>query len=261
MEVPWHRLCFGWICFLQTCCFSLHKPLFDGLESCGSLVDYCDVFISCLDSHSDGTHSLQRIHWWTSDAMLNFFKSVPMKKQTHLHLLAWGCIHFQQIWIFGWSSPLNSSSHSSSFQDYLHYILLTFALMHVSVVLLCSLVYPMARAKKHCNFKLDERLDYIIHFDSNPNIYWDITLLTASYLTTSPALPYKCSLHELVIYESTKWKEKKDDRRESGKGEEKTTQGRWGQKHKYSDGERHGWRESKRQLMREDLRESERGLV
>ncbi len=21
-------------------------------------VDYCDVFISCLDSHSDGTHSL-----------------------------------------------------------------------------------------------------------------------------------------------------------------------------------------------------------
>ncbi len=21
---------------------------------------YCDVFISCLDSHSDGTHSLQR---------------------------------------------------------------------------------------------------------------------------------------------------------------------------------------------------------
>ncbi len=29
----------------------------------GLLVDYCDVFISCLDSHSDGTHSLQRIHW------------------------------------------------------------------------------------------------------------------------------------------------------------------------------------------------------
>ncbi len=25
-------------------------------------VKYDDVFISCLDSHSDGTHSLQRIH-------------------------------------------------------------------------------------------------------------------------------------------------------------------------------------------------------
>uniref|UniRef100_A0A8C2Q1L2 Ras-related protein Rab-28 n=1 Tax=Cyprinus carpio TaxID=7962 RepID=A0A8C2Q1L2_CYPCA len=34
----------------------------DGLECCGLLVDYCDVFISCLDSHSDGTHSLQSIH-------------------------------------------------------------------------------------------------------------------------------------------------------------------------------------------------------
>ncbi len=43
-------------------------------------------FISCLDTHSDGTHSLQRIHWWASDVMLNFFKPVLMRKQTHLHL-------------------------------------------------------------------------------------------------------------------------------------------------------------------------------
>ncbi len=41
---------------------AFHKTLNDGLESFGLLVDYCDVFISCLDSHSDGTHSLQRIH-------------------------------------------------------------------------------------------------------------------------------------------------------------------------------------------------------
>ncbi len=27
-----------------------------------STVDYCDVFIGCLDSYSDGTHSLQSIH-------------------------------------------------------------------------------------------------------------------------------------------------------------------------------------------------------
>ncbi len=49
-------------------------------------MDYCDFFISCLDSHFDGTHSLQRIHWSASDVMLNFSKSVPMKKQTHLNL-------------------------------------------------------------------------------------------------------------------------------------------------------------------------------
>ncbi len=42
---------------------------------CWLLVDYCDVFISCLDSHSDGTHSLQRIHWWASNAKLHFYKS------------------------------------------------------------------------------------------------------------------------------------------------------------------------------------------
>ncbi len=67
-------------------CFLPHKTLTDGLEWCGLLVDYCNVFISCLDSHSDGTHSLQSIHWWASDVMLNFSKSVPMNKQIPLHL-------------------------------------------------------------------------------------------------------------------------------------------------------------------------------
>ncbi len=56
----------------------------DGLDLCGLLVDNCDISISCFDSHSDGTHSLQSIHWETSDGILNF--SVPMKKQTHLQL-------------------------------------------------------------------------------------------------------------------------------------------------------------------------------
>ncbi len=43
---------------------------------------------SGVDSHSDGTHSLQRIYWWASDVMLNISKYVLMKKQTHL-LLEW----------------------------------------------------------------------------------------------------------------------------------------------------------------------------
>ncbi len=74
-----------------------HKMLTDGLERCELLVDYCDVFISCLDS--DGTHSLQRIHWWTGDVMLHFYKSVLMKK--HLHL---GWPEGREI--FGWTNPL-----------------------------------------------------------------------------------------------------------------------------------------------------------
>ncbi len=51
---------------------SLHQMLTDCLQWCGLLVDYCDVFISCLDSHYDGTHSLQIIFWWASDGMLHF---------------------------------------------------------------------------------------------------------------------------------------------------------------------------------------------
>jgi len=54
-----------WICSLQT--RLLHKTLTDGLELCWLLV-------ICLGSHFDGTHSLQIIHWWASDAkFLNLF--------------------------------------------------------------------------------------------------------------------------------------------------------------------------------------------
>ncbi len=44
----------------------------------------CDVFISCLDSHSDGNHSLQRIHWWASDGMLHFSKSDEKNKVIYI---------------------------------------------------------------------------------------------------------------------------------------------------------------------------------
>ncbi len=77
---------FCWTQKKKTCSFSFLNTITDGLERCGLLVDYCDVFISCLDSHSDGTHSLQRIHCWASDVKLHFSKSVPMKNQTHLHI-------------------------------------------------------------------------------------------------------------------------------------------------------------------------------
>ncbi len=43
------------------------------------VLDYCDVFISCLVSHSDGTHSLQSIHWEDdANVMLNLSRYVPM---------------------------------------------------------------------------------------------------------------------------------------------------------------------------------------
>ncbi len=75
---PW-----WWIFVLQTQSFSFDYVLTDGLGYLWIIVMF---LISCLDSHSDGTHSLQRIHWWKSDVMLHFSKYVLMKKQTHLHL-------------------------------------------------------------------------------------------------------------------------------------------------------------------------------
>ncbi len=62
---------------------------------CGLFLDYCDVFIICLNSHSDGTHSLQRIHWWASEIMQTspnlfrwvtddyFFHGLLFQVQTH----------------------------------------------------------------------------------------------------------------------------------------------------------------------------------
>ncbi len=35
---------------------------------------------------SDGTHSLQRIHWWASDVMLNFSQNSSNVHETHVHL-------------------------------------------------------------------------------------------------------------------------------------------------------------------------------
>jgi len=84
--------------------------LIDGLEWCRLLVDYCGVFISCLDSHFDGTHSLQRIHWWTSDVMLHFSKSVQMKKQTW-KAWGWALFHFWVKFSFKSSSVKNTFSY------------------------------------------------------------------------------------------------------------------------------------------------------
>ncbi len=56
--------------FLINTAFHAFKALIDGLDFG---LDYCDVFIS-LDSYSDDTHSLQRIHWWASDITAKFLQ-------------------------------------------------------------------------------------------------------------------------------------------------------------------------------------------
>ncbi len=69
---------------------------------------YCDVFISCLDSHSDGTHSLQRIHWWAGDGMLHFFQICSDEEtKSSTSSMAWGWVHFRKFH-FWWTVPLKS---------------------------------------------------------------------------------------------------------------------------------------------------------
>ncbi len=48
------------------------------------------------------------IHWWASDVMLNFSKSLLTKKQTHLLYIldGWRVVHFQQIKFFWWTIML-----------------------------------------------------------------------------------------------------------------------------------------------------------
>ncbi len=58
---------------------------------CG--VDYCDVFITVW-THSDGTHSLQSIHWWASDVMLHFSKSDEEETNSST---SWGWAHFRYL--------------------------------------------------------------------------------------------------------------------------------------------------------------------
>ncbi len=71
----------------------MKNMLIDALELCGLL------FIRCLDSHSDGTHSLQRINKnkWCNAKILQICShegtnsSVPW--------MAWGWVHFQHFWV------------------------------------------------------------------------------------------------------------------------------------------------------------------
>ncbi len=98
---------------------AFHKTLMDW-----SGVDYCNVFISCLDSHSDGTHSPQRSHWWASDAMLHFSKS-DEETNSSTSCMTWVRVKFQHIVISGWTiSKMHAHEEDRSVQKWLA---LTFA--------------------------------------------------------------------------------------------------------------------------------------
>ncbi len=93
--------------FLQTHSFWLLKTLTDGLEWCGLLVDYCDVLsavgLSFWRHPFTAEHPL--LSHWCSDTFLQIWWR--NKLIYILDVLRWG-EHFQQMFSFGWTVPLNN---------------------------------------------------------------------------------------------------------------------------------------------------------
>ncbi len=90
-----------WICFLQTCSFSLLKT-----NWWTGLVWIIVMLLSAVCTHSDGTHSLQKIHLWASDVMLHFSKSSG-ETSSSMPWMAWGW----NILIFQWPIPIKKTEN------------------------------------------------------------------------------------------------------------------------------------------------------
>ncbi len=106
------------------------------------------IIISCLDSHSDGTHSLQSIHCWDTDAETHFYKP---DEETKLILISddLRVSTFSANVIFGVSFPLESlrCGNSSESHDTSSIVL------PVKVWRYQELQYVSSRSKKliwHC---------------------------------------------------------------------------------------------------------------
>ncbi len=84
----------------------------------GLLVHYCDVFMSCLDSYSDGTQFTAEDQLMSRLCkMLNFSKSVlnKKKKPSVSWMAFFSKVHFSTIFLFRLTIPLRE--HKSCFQN------------------------------------------------------------------------------------------------------------------------------------------------
>ncbi len=82
--------------------------LTDGLEWCGLLVDYCDVFISCLYSHSFWRYPFTAEDPLVSKWYNAKFLQICFDEETNSSTLwmAWGWVNVELNFIFGWTIPL-----------------------------------------------------------------------------------------------------------------------------------------------------------
>ncbi len=83
--------------------FELKNVLMVDLFQLLSEVEWCGLlwcFYQLFDSHSDGTHSLQSIHCWDTDAETHFYKP-DEETNSSWSWMTWGGAHFQHTLIFG----------------------------------------------------------------------------------------------------------------------------------------------------------------
>ncbi len=131
------------------------------------------IFISCLDSYSDGTHPQQRIHWWTN-YVINFSISVPTQK------------------LFYILDGLRVSTFSANFHflgvnlcSHIYYCLVNFRRQN-PVIIPWGRTIPPCRFRKRFKFKI-YRIDQ--HSDlQKASFYFITTLLTTD---NGPFLPAK----------------------------------------------------------------------
>ncbi len=130
-----------------------------------------------FDSHSDGTHSLQSIHWWASDAMQHFSKS----DEEILFIFRW-TTHLKEFWVYviwkGWGFVLFAGSRRLNAECVADSLLST------------SIMQPFWQQFKH--FSTDERRWEIDYTDPNSTIY--VLLMHLNWTAKNERMRLLCNL-------------------------------------------------------------------
>ncbi len=109
------------LCLISTQ-LSLDKTLIHEQDPCWLLVDCCNVFISCLDSQYDGTHSLDLsvIKWYNATFFPThlhpwWFEGSNFSFLSELHLLF---LYYFPLSVYIYTTPVSPPTHLSLKTDY-----------------------------------------------------------------------------------------------------------------------------------------------
>ncbi len=104
---------YQYYCFLQSSCLNQARNMHRSTivykqKQSKRCLKKCTGGCLCERTTGHGLFVLVE-HWWASDVMLNFSKSVHTKKQTHLHLVLPEGEYIKHIFIFEWTISLRAA--------------------------------------------------------------------------------------------------------------------------------------------------------